>query len=251
MKIQINHNDQVYHIDLKKGRDLSIRNDFSGNAPTFFGAEQPIAAPQHSGDFIGDLESGGSCNVPIVSCNIHCTGTHTECISHIQNSKFKIPDKCPRGFIPACLITVEPVAANAIKDSYHFDISNSIVISEELIKSKLSTSCKALIVRTLPNDQSKLSRNYDDQPAPFFTNDAIHYINELGIMHLLVDIPSIDKPDDGGLLGNHRLFFDHGDTISELLFIPNDLLDGFGFLQIQIPNWNLDSAPSRPIFFPV
>ena len=54
MKIQINYNDQVYHIDLEKGRDLSIRNDFSGNAPTFFGAEQPEAVPQHSGDFIGD-----------------------------------------------------------------------------------------------------------------------------------------------------------------------------------------------------
>ena len=31
----------------------------------------------------------------------------------------------------------------------------------------------------------------------------------------------------------------------------NNILDGFGFLQIQIPNWSLDSAPSRPIFFSV
>ena len=251
MKIHINHNNQVYHIDLKKGHDLSIRNDFSGNAPTFFGSEQPKVAPQRFGDFIGDLKSGGSCNVPIVSCNIHCTGTHTECISHIQDSKFKLPDKCPKGFIPACIITVEPVAANSIKDSYHCDISDSIVISKELIKNKILTSCKALIVRTLPNNQSKLSRNYDNQPVPFFTNDAIRYVNELGIMHLLVDIPSIDKPNDGGRLGNHRLFFDYGDTISELLYIPDNLPDGFGFLQIQIPNWYLDAAPSRPIFFPI
>ena len=35
------------------------------------------------------------------------------------------------------------------------------------------------------------------------------------------------------------------------LYVPDNLLDGFGFLQIQIPNWNLDAAPSRPIFFPV
>ena len=75
---------------MKKGHDLSIRNDFSGNAPIFYGAEQPKVSPQHSGDFIGDLESGGSCSVPIVSCNIHCNGTHTECISHIKDSKFKI-----------------------------------------------------------------------------------------------------------------------------------------------------------------
>ena len=42
-----------------------------------------------------------------------------------------------------------------------------------------------------------------------------------------------------------------GKTISELLYIPNSVLDGFGFLQIQIPNWGLDAAPSRPIFYPV
>ena len=64
-------------------------------------------------------------------------------------------------------------------------------------------------------------------------------------------MPSVDKADDGGLLGNHKIFFKQGRTISELLYVPNELLDGFGFLQIQIPNWNLDSAPSRPIFYPV
>ena len=101
-----------------------------------------------------------------------------------------------------------------------------------------------LIIRTLPNDESKLSRNYDDVSAPFLTSDAMDYINQLGVKHLLVDLPSIDKADDGGVLGNHRSFFNKGDTISELLYIPNDLLDGFGFLQIQIPNWSLDSAPS-------
>ena len=251
MKIQINHNDQVYNIDSKKGHDLSIRNDFSGNAPIFYGAEQPKVSPQHSGDFIGDLESGGSCSVPIVSCNIHCTGTHTECISHIQDSKFKITDKCPRGLIPSYLITVEIVAANSVKDSYHCDISGSNVVCKEAIKSKISTPCESLIIRTLPNDESKLSRNYDDVSAPFLTSDAMDHINQLGVKHLLVDLPSIDKADDGGVLGNHRSFFNKGDTISELLYIPNDLLDGFGFLQIQIPNWSLDSAPSRPIFFSV
>ena len=148
LKIQINHDDQVYHIDLKKGHDLSIKNDFSGNAPIFYGAEQPKVFPQHSGNFIGDLESGGSCSVPIVSCNIHCTGTHTECISHIQESKIKITDKCPRGLIPSYLITVEPVAANSIKDSYHCDISGFNVVSKEAIKSKISTPCESLIIRT-------------------------------------------------------------------------------------------------------
>lgn len=251
MIIKVKYNNQTYGIDMDNGFDLSIDNEFSGNAPVFYGANQPKVTPQHSNDFIGDVKQGGSCNVPIVSTNIHCTGTHTECISHILDTKNSVVDICPKGLTPAYIITVEPENANKIADSYHSDMSNNFVISKHAIKQKFSKHYQALIIRTLPNDSSKLSRNYDEQPAPFLTNDAIHYINELGIKHLLVDMPSIDKANDGGRLGNHRLFFDQGETISELLYIPDILEDGFGFLQIHIPNWRLDAAPSRPIFYPI
>ena len=119
------------------------------------------------------------------------------------------------------------------------------------LQKNIPESCSGLIIRTIPNDDSKKTRDYHLKPAPFFTNDAIDHINELGVKHLLVDIPSLDKADDGGQLGNHKKFFKQGKTISELLFIPNDLKDGFGFLQIQIPNWGLDAAPSRPIFYSI
>ena len=251
MIAKIKHDDQIYDLDMDTGVDLSINNDFSGNTPIFYGADQPEVEPEGSDDFIGDIRQGGSCNVPVVSFNIHCTGTHTECIAHILDSEEMIPDVCPKGLIPASIITIEPDKASSVEESYHCDISDDLVISKYSIRRKLSNSHDALIIRTLPNDRSKLSRNYDELPAPFFTNDAIDHINELGVKHLLVDIPSIDKANDGGRLGNHRLFFRQGDTISELLYIPDNILDGFGFLQIQIPNWSLDSAPSRPIFFPV
>ena len=61
---------------------------------------------------------------------------------HIQDSKFKITDKCPRGLIPSYLITVEPVAANSIEDLI-IDISGSNVVSKEAIKSKISTPCES------------------------------------------------------------------------------------------------------------
>jgi len=249
--VKVKHGDQSYVLDMDKGVDLSIESDFSGTAPIFYNADQPKVEPECSDDFIGDLKQGGSCNVPIVSLNIHCTGTHTECISHVFDSNDKISDHCPKGLVPACIITIEPERSSVIKESYHGDISDDLLLTKNAIRKKISTSHDALIIRTHPNDRSKLSRNYDEQPAPFFTNDAIEYINELDVKHLLVDTPSIDKADDGGLLGNHRRFFKQGKTISELLFIPDALQDGFGFLQFQIPNWSLDSAPSRPIFFSV
>ena len=112
-------------------------------------------------------------------------------------------------------------------------------------------SHSGLVIRTIPNDKSKKSRNYDKNGAPFLTNQAIDYIVSQGVEHLLVDLPSIDKADDGGKLGNHKRFFQSGKTISELLFIEDRINDGFGFLHIQIPNWSLDAAPSRPIFYQV
>ena len=36
-------------------------------------------------------------------------------------------------------------------------------------------------------------------------------------------------------------------TITELAFIPNEVQDGFYFLNIQIPHFECDAAPSRPI----
>ena len=183
--------------------------------------------------------------------DIHCTGTHTESISHVIDSEVKITDVCPNGMIPTCLVSVELCEANETNESYHSDIVNDKLITKKELQKNITDSCSGLIIRTIPNDVSKKTRDYDLDPAPFFTNDAIDHINELGVKHLLVDIPSLDKANDGGQLGNHKKFFKQGKTISELLFIPDDLKDGFGFLQIQIPNWGLDAAPSRPIFYSI
>ena len=238
-------------MDTDKGIDLSIRNDFSGRAPTFYGSEQPRYKALRSGNFVGDIKEGGSCNVPIVTLDIHCTGTHTESISHVIDSEVKITDVCPNGMIPTYLVSVELCEANETNESYHSDIVNDKLITKKELQKNIPESCSGLIIRTIPNDDSKKTRDYHLKPAPFFTNDAIDHINELGVKHLLVDIPSLDKANDGGQLENHKRFFKQGKTISELLFIPNDLKDGFGFLQIQIPNWGLDAAPSRPIFYSI
>ncbi len=251
MHTKIFFDGKSYSINARKGIDLSIKNDFSQKGPTFFSSEQPTMHAVRSNEFIGSIKEGGSCNVPIVSLNIHCTGTHTESIAHIIDSGEKIIDVCPWGYITAYLLTVDLTKSDDTDESYHCDLSNDLLITAKVLKNKLSNKHEALIIRTNPNEQYKTIRDYDKNPAPFFTNDAVKYINKYEIKHLLVDIPSLDKANDGGLLGNHRLFFEQGKTISELLFIPEELRDGFGFLQIQIPNWALDAAPSRPIFYPM
>lgn len=162
--------------------------------------------------------------------------------------------------IPAVVISVEPQRS--------FD---DAVISDGVVKralESLSTNQKdpaALIVRTLPNDESKASRAYSEEDMPaYFTTDAVEFIVAKGIRHLLVDLPSIDRLFDAGKLLNHRIFWDVepgrfeinertrvNSTITELIYVPNEVPDGEYLLNLQIAPFESDAAPSRPILMHV
>ena len=39
-----------------------------------------------------------------------------------------------------------------------------------------------------------MNKKYNSSNTPFFTTNAIQYINDIGIKHLVVDTPTIDIP---------------------------------------------------------
>ena len=53
--MQIKYNSKEYFISSKNAVDLSIQNNFSGKAPIFYNASQPINKPLISKNFIGDV----------------------------------------------------------------------------------------------------------------------------------------------------------------------------------------------------
>ena len=73
--------------------------------------------------------------------------------------------------------------------------------------------------------------------------------------HLLVDLPSVDREEDGGVLAAHHAFWDYPNqldrvrTISELLHVPTDVRDGEYLLEMQLPHFINDAAPSRSILY--
>jgi hypothetical protein len=115
------------------------------------------------------------------------------------------------------------------------------------------------VIRTTPNLNEKKYYRYSNHSPPFFSNDALRFIKGIGICHLVVDLPSIDRIEDNGILGNHRIFWGDGvdakgevntesmGTITELAYIENNIPNGFYFLNIQLPHFVCDAAPSRPI----
>ena len=261
-KVKIKIDSKNFIIDISEPLDISIPYNFDGEQPNFFDVEPGSIAPLVYDNISYDGSSG--CNVPIFNINIHCTGTHTETIGHILDDReFPLNSILPVNFLTALVITIEPSLFIDSNESYHTDIDNServITCSDikEKIESLRDISSNVLIIRTLPNCKDKMFNKYIGNMHPFFTSEAIRFISSLGIQHLIVDTPSIDRADDGAQLLNHKIFWNiEGSTdnkllnrtITELCFIHNYISDGHYLIQFLFPNFVSHVAPTRPILY--
>jgi hypothetical protein len=77
-------------------------------------------------------------------------------------------------------------------------------------------------------------------------------------------VPSADRASDDGRLTAHRTFFGlpagsrraseakrPRASITELAYVAPTIRDGWYLLDLQVPPFLTDAAPSRPILFPV
>ena len=259
MKVFVELDNSKYEIDILNGVDISIPLDFkNNNNPTFYDTAPPNVNYYKYANKEYNLDKNGSCNVPIISFNIHCAGTHTESGNHINKECSTINNLNIPYFIPSQVISVIPKKSTL--ESYHVKyLEDDLYITKEnlsrVIDVKSKSFNKALIIRTLPNIKSKINHNYDNFHHPYLTNDAINFIKELGFNHIVIDTPSIDRYDDNGMLGNHHIFFKNkndsinNNTVTEFAYIPDTIIDGEYFLNLNISNFKLDAAPSRPYIY--
>jgi kynurenine formamidase len=258
-----------YLIDRDKFVDISIPMRFDGLQPNAFGVEAASSTACESGDLIGDTRRGGSCNFERVTLIPHCNGTHTECVGHITNDRISVRGCLRDAFSTARVVSIMPAPSTETKETYASQFAeNDWLITASAVENALEpgtiTVGSALVVRTLPNDDSKLSRAYNaEQIPPYFTTEAMNLIVERGFKHLLVDLPSIDRLFDEGRLSNHRIFWNVeagkfesnattrvNSTITELIYVRNEVEDGEYLLNLQIAPFESDASPSRPLLFP-
>ncbi|MGH8508775.1 MAG: cyclase family protein [Gammaproteobacteria bacterium] len=270
MDMHITLSGRRYRVKLDNPISLAIPLAFGGAQPSYFGAPRASAAPLAIGGFVGDTTQGGSCNVAELRLVPHCNGTHTESVGHIVGEAMPIAACLTRTLFPARVITVTPCPASQTQDSYRPAIqSDDWLITGDALESALrdleSDQIRALAVRSLPNDESKKYRSYGDScPPPFFSQEAMRALIERGIEHVLVDIPSLDRTHDDGRLTNHHLFWNvpaeshaltaetkMSKTITEMIFVPNEVGDGCYLLDLQLPAFMCDAAPSRPVVYPL
>ncbi len=265
--IKLEINNRTYEINENEPLNIAIPLKFGEAQPNAYGVERASSEACEAGAIVGDTRRGGSCNFEQIKFIPHCSGTHTECVGHITDERISVNDCLTDAFSAANLISVTPEKAADSADSYPFELNkDDLLITRKCIENALAAKelsfNDALIIRTNPNDESKLSRVYADEIPPFFSTEAMQLISASGIRHLLVDTPSIDRIYDGGKLSNHRIFWNVepgafeisektliNRTITELIYVPKQISDGEYLLNLQIAPFAADAAPSRPLLF--
>jgi kynurenine formamidase len=247
-------NDITY--DISKPFDISLPLSPSLKNPRAWYIDPPVIEPVQMGDWIGAVSKGASTNFNNIFFNPHAHGTHTECLGHITQDFYSIA-QCLKTFLfPAQLISIKPLLING-----------DLVISAKQIADALDLTLKggkakkALIIRTLPNEIDKKNKNYSHTNPPYLLEETAKLLKDLDIQHLLIDLPSIDREKDEGKLLAHKAFWHVKDTknlnndarfyatITEFVFIDDDILDGDYLLNLQITSIENDASPSKPILY--
>ncbi len=247
MKASIQHNDNTYNIDLSKPIDISMPIRANNDNVTAWYVDAPKINPVVGDGFIGDVKKGGSVNFRNITFNPHGHGTHTECVGHISKETYTINQCLTQFFFFAKLVSINPEIING----------DSIITLEQIKSAWENNNVSAIVIRTIPNNISKLNKKYSNTNPTFIHYTAIQFLIENGVEHLLIDTPSVDKEFDGGELLAHRAFWEHPKntqtkrTITELIYVDNKIKDGNYFLNIQIASFENDASPSKPILYKI
>ena len=251
MKLTLQKEDRTYSFQTEKGKDISI--SLNPNGPRAWYVEPMRIEPVRTEQFLGSVAEGGAVNFRDVYFNPHGHGTHTENVGHIIDTNVPVVNSIHSSHYMAKLITVR-LKQDSTKDVSQDASQGDWVVNEESLKG-FDLNVEALIIRTEPNDHSKCTRQYSGTNFPYLTIGAMQRIVDAGVQHLLVDLPSVDREEDGGALAAHHLFWNvpaepnFQKTITELIYVPNEISDGNYILNLQVSNFANDAAPSRPMLF--
>lgn len=258
MEEKLNLWDQTrnFNINIQNGIDLSIPLRADTSNPLAWYLDKPQFEAVRTENFVGLVSEGSSVNFINLAFNPHAHGTHTECLGHITEQVYSVNDSLNKYFFTATLITVEP--ASVWNEKY---AEQDLVITYDILADALKdidpNCCEALVIRTLPNQDDKLSKKYSNSNPCYIDIACIDLLNELNVQHLLIDQPSVDREVDGGELLFHHAFWQVPQnpqlhkTITEFIYVKDSVKDGRYILNLQTAPFVNDATPSRPVLFEI
>lgn len=248
MIIHFRHKDHIYKADLSAPIDLSLLLQAGMENVNCFWAPPVSYEPVRMSDFVGSTAEGGIVNFFNVRLNPHGNGTHTECVGHIAAERFTIGACLQEHHFFAKLISLYP---QKLADG------DRVILRDQIAEVLQPGEAQALIIRTMPNDERKKTTNYSGANPPYVHHEAVNYMVQCGIEHLLLDLPSVDREQDEGKLQAHRAFWQYPEdvrvksTITELIYVPETVADGYYLLNLQTASFDLDASPSKPVIYTI
>ncbi|MBF8148770.1 cyclase family protein [Winogradskyella sp. F6397] len=243
----IQYNSRKLKVNLLQPLDISIPVTGKSTNVNAWCLEPPKIAPEVIDGKTISVAKGAVVNFNTISFNPHSHGTHTETVGHITEKEYSINQHLKQFFFLAEVVTVAP---EKLGDDY--------VISRKQLQFALGNKKReAIVIRTMPNTREKHTRQYSNTNPTYLLEEAANYLKSKGIKHLLIDLPSVDKEQDGGELLAHNAFWNTKGklrldaTITEFIYVSNKIKDGKYMLNLQIAPFENDSSPSKPILYKI
>lgn len=239
---------RILKANLSHGRDISLPVRFGAGSCRAWHAPEAREEPVQYGR-PAEVKEGFSVNSFLVTLAPHSHCTHTEWQAHYLADRRPLPAGNLSAWMPALLLSVYPEMDNLGRLWIRRETLEALFIAGE--------GLEALIVRTLPNSEAKKTIDYSGRCPPAFEPEAMNFLREQGVRHLLTDLPSVDPENDEGALRAHRAFLEMKEsegllrTITELIYVPDECVDGLYLLNLQLAPVPGDAVPSRPLIFPV
>ena len=252
MIVELVINNEKKKADLSHPIDLSLTSKIKNSFKAWYVDEIQIKVIKN-GDFIGSVNQGGSVNFKEILINPHGNMTHTESVGHISKEEVFVNKTLKKYHFSAQLITLKPEKANSDRESGIK--KGDFYIGIDQIKDKIKPNIDALILRTQKNYHQLKEKTYNNTNWPYLKKETAAYIRDCGIVHLLIDQPSVDKEFDDGNLLAHKAFWNYPNeldkkrTITELIGIPDGVNDGIYLLNLSMANIENDASPSRPTIY--
>lgn len=214
------------------------------NATNAYFLEQAIFEPVIAGDFVGDVSQGGACNCEDIRFNAHGNGTHTECVGHISQEKVYMDQVSMPPYLTCYLAHAE---ASTLSNG------DRIIDMNSYQWSKLE-HVDAVIIHSGTTHKAE---QFSGTNPCYIDVEVLKLLNAKGINHVLTDLPSVDREEDGGALAGHKAFFGYPEavhlnkTITELLFVPPCIETGKYILNISYGALETDAVPSSIKIYPI
>ncbi len=251
MQLNIEFGGKLFTASGEPEVDLSIPIAEQGGASAWYVDNMKVDVVRSNG-FLGSVAEGGGVNFRNVTFNPHGNGTHTECLGHISPEAHSVEAVAIPSVLPCLLVSIKPEQIDG---------------DEIITLAQMQTVCDhhwsndhqlppAIIVRTLPHDAGKTSRNWSNTNPAYFTSEVATWLADMKVNHWLIDLPSVDRESDGGALAAHHAYWRypenprHNATITEFIYAPESLQDGIHLLNLQTAPFDLDATPSRPVVIP-